>query len=203
MRSLLPVFQEKMENRDCRLAVCAASLKIMADSEGRGSVADFYTHRAFTVEWLAKAEAHKGPSGFVFPEHYLLGILQAPESNAFVILTRCGVSVEDLEAELRQGLRELEQDPQWESERAKRVRTLGENWWRKGIRVWSEPARRFERRVRELAEQGDSLQWGTYHMLVALAEEQGTLAGRLLAEKGVTVQKIKESGTDLGHRETF
>lgn len=131
-----------------------------------------FTERARRAIFYAQEEAGLQGENYVSTEHLLLGLIREPNSVAARVLERLGVSLEQLRFELerhlhrgeRKGVQETQLTP-----RAKRVIDLAYD---------------------EARLLGDSY-IGTEHLLLGLIREGEGLAGRVLSQMGVDLERTR------------
>jgi hypothetical protein len=204
MRSLIPFLATRLPQASSDLKVClaAALLKLNADTQGRFNFADEKTLQAFLVEGWAQQERLENGNAFLAPEHYLLAILKVPTCNAFKILARCTIPVETLAERVRGTLRSPEYEKSFEEQKHQLEGTMGRDWW-EHPELWAatKTYSQFIGRSLELAQQEGEFQYGTQHMLLALAEAGPEVGGGVLTQMGITVDKVRQVATNFSLEE--
>ncbi len=160
-----------------------------------------FTERARKVVFYAQEEAQKFGEGYVSTEHLLLGLVRESDSVAARVLEKLGVSLNRIRAEVEKQLPRGDARPSQDmtlTPRAKRVIDLAYDEARN-----LELYRSHLRRVLSLFHRGfgrNSL--GTGHLLLGLIREGDGLAGRVLAELGVELEKARREVMALQDNET-
>ena len=143
-----------------------------------------FTERARKVVFYAQEEAGQLGENYVSTEHLLLGLIRENDSVAARILDHLGLSLarirSEIERQVARGDGRLSQDMQL-TPRAKRVIDL----------------------AYDEARQLNNNYIGTEHLLLGLIREGDGLAGRVLTELGVDLDRTRGEIQDLqGNRET-
>ncbi|HLV82030.1 MAG TPA: ATPase, T2SS/T4P/T4SS family [Chthonomonadaceae bacterium] len=115
------------------------------------------------------------------PEHLLLALLRHPDARASLILTQLGVELEALRADVRQ---QLKKAGQREHDHAAPASESGKA-------LITPRTRRVLELALEEARRLDSNAIGTEHLLLGLLREGESAAAALLAEKGITLEKVR------------
>lgn len=142
-----------------------------------------FTERARRVVFFAQEEANRLGENYVSTEHLLLGLVRENDSVAARILDRLGVSLSRIRAEVERrvsrGDGRLGQEMQL-TPRAKRVIDL----------------------AYDEARQLNNNYIGTEHLLLGLIREGDGVAGRVLQQLGVDLERTRREVTNLQETDT-
>lgn len=145
----------------------------------RPDLLDRLTDRARGILALARRPAEEGNHEEITPEDLLLGMACAGDGVAFCLLAKFGISQQDIR-------RRLEEQYELSDRRAAR----------KSIPLSAQAFQTLELAAAMAAANGEEYVQ-THYLLCAIAEQVGTLAGRVLADLGVTPELIRAEGAKL------
>jgi ATP-dependent Clp protease ATP-binding subunit ClpC len=141
-----------------------------------------FTEKAKRILFLARYEASQQGSKVIGTEHILLGLLKEGEETTRELFTRANVSMDLLQAELeRRGPAREKLSTSVEipfSEETKKVLQFGE----------------------EEAERLMHPHIGTEHLLLGLLRLEDSVAGRMLAERGMRLFAVREDAVNIYKR---
>jgi DNA-binding transcriptional regulator YhcF (GntR family) len=130
-----------------------------------------------TVLQLAHQEAARLRSGSVAAEHLLLAILSSPHSAAALILSSAGLPRTELKARLEA---ELTADAGGSRQRSRMAPTQ-----------WSGRAKQAIVRAVDQARELDQSPITSAHLLLAILQDQSSVAAKALTERGVTAAGVR------------
>ena len=141
-----------------------------------------FTEKAKRILFLARYEASQQGAKQIGTEHLLLGLLKEPEDSTRELFTRANVSVDLLQAELeRRGpIRE-------------KLSTSVEI-------PFSDETKKVLQFAEEEAERLMHPNIGAEHVLLGLLRPEDSVAGRLLAERGMRLYAVREDAVNLYKR---
>lgn len=139
-----------------------------------------FTERSRRVVFFAQDEARQRRESYVSTEHLLLGLVRENDSVAARILNGIGIRLEDIRAQVEAQLEPVSEDAKPDDNmqltpRAKRVIDL----------------------AYDEARQLNNNYIGTEHLLLGLIREGEGLAGRVLGDLGVTLERMRGEVTAL------
>jgi len=141
-----------------------------------------FTEKAKRILFLARYEASQQGSKVIGTEHLLLGLLKEGEETSRELFRRANVSMELLQAELER------RGPTHE-----KLSTSVEI-------PFSEEAKKALQHAEEEAERLMHPHIGTEHMLLGLLRLEESVAGRMLAERGMRLFAVREDAVNLYKR---
>jgi ATP-dependent Clp protease ATP-binding subunit ClpC len=141
-----------------------------------------FTEKAKRILFLARYEASQQGSKAIGTEHLLLGLLKEGEETSRELFRRANVSMELLQSELER------RGPTHE-----KLSTSVEI-------PFSEEAKRALQHAEEEAERLMHPHIGTEHMLLGLLRLEESVAGRMLAERGMRLFAVREDAVNLYKR---
>ena len=134
---------------------------------------DNLTLSAAGVIYRAKEEARRFGQSEADTEHLLLGLLALRTNVACAIITRLGVDLDVLQGDIETGAESGEALlPVWKLD-------------------FSEAAQMALALAEQEAGENNAGEIGTEHILLGLVREEEGAAGRLLAEHGVTLERVR------------
>jgi len=139
-----------------------------------------FTERARQVIAEGQEEAQRWGQQAVSPEHLLLALLRHPDARAALILAQLGVDLETLRADVRQQLKKAGQKERELSVRGEAGEAQLTPRTKYMIDLASDVALRLDDKV-----------VGTEHLLLGLVRDGESAAAHLLAEKGITPEKVR------------
>ena len=141
-----------------------------------------FTEKAKRILFLARYEASQQGSRVIGTEHILLGLLKEGEDTTRELFTRANVSMDMLQAEL---------------ERTSPVREKLST----SVEIpFSEETKKILQFAEEEAERLMHPNIGTEHILLGLLRLENSLAGRMLAERGMRLFAVREDAVNIYKR---
>jgi ATP-dependent Clp protease ATP-binding subunit ClpC len=131
-----------------------------------------FTDRAKQVVFYAQEEARKSSAGHVSTEHLLLGIVSDPDCTAAKVLTKLGVPIDNVRAEIEKLPSGREAQPLQKFSLTPATQTV--------IDLAYDEARALHTKS-----------IGTEHLLLGLIREPEGVAGRVLAHLGVNIEAAR------------
>ena len=141
-----------------------------------------FTEKAKRILFLARYEASQQGSKVIGTEHLLLGLLKEGEETTRELFTRANVSMELLRAELEQS-----------GPTREKLSTSVEI-------PFSEETKKVLQYAEEEAERLMHPHIGTEHTLLGLLRMENSVAGRLLAERGMRLYAVREDTINIYKR---
>jgi ATP-dependent Clp protease ATP-binding subunit ClpC len=144
-----------------------------------------FTEKAKRILFLARYEASQQGSRLIAPEHLLLGLLKEGEETSRELFTRASVSMDLLQAELEKRYPARE-----------KLSTSVEV-------PFGEDTKRLLQFAEEEAERLMHAQIGTEHLLLGLLRLEDSIAGRMLAERGMRLYAVREDTVAIHKRRSL
>jgi HEAT repeat protein len=135
--TMIPKLLKLSNSTDLRekIAAMAAIIAIQQDQGYQGYLGSSTSIQANMANSLAWDLVEQSKHGFILPEHFLLSLLELPDSNAYKILVKKGVDVTQFKADLVELMKNESFETYLNATRQKDAnitQRLGDKWWESG-----------------------------------------------------------------------